>query len=225
MLTSPFFYGIIIVGQNILTRGDMMKLVELFKQRTGKTGFYNIMPIENLESVMERGILSNESAKGIKHSSVAMAEIQEKRDLVMVPNGRALHEYANLYFDPRNPMMFKRRYDDICVLKISPDILYTPGAVVTDQNASSKYAQFNEPADGLSVLNCKLVYAEDWTDDDHFAYLKKKSYKCAEVLIPDRVPPEFIEAVAVKNIHDMERVTTLVHSNIIVCVRPKLFFM
>ena len=99
------------------------------------------------------------------------------------------------------------------MLKINPEIIYTPGSVVTDQNASSKYAQFNETADGLSVFNCKLVYAENWTDDDYFAYLKKKSHKCAEVLVPDRVPPEFIEAVAVKNTHDMERVTSLVHSN------------
>ena len=59
------------------------------------------------------------------------------------------------------------------MLKINPEIIYTPGSVVTDQNASSKYAQFNEPADGLSVFNCKLVYAENWTDDDYFAYLKK----------------------------------------------------
>ena len=44
-----------------------------------------------------------------------MAEIQGRRDLVMVPNGRSLHEYANLYFDQRNPMMFKRRNEDICV--------------------------------------------------------------------------------------------------------------
>ena len=55
------------------------------------------------------------------------------------------------------------------MLKINPEIIYTPGSVVTDQNASSKYAQFNEPADGLSVFNCKLVYAENWTDDDYFA--------------------------------------------------------
>ncbi len=87
------------------------------------------------------------------------------------------------------------------MLKINPEIIYTPGSVVTDQNASSKYAQFNEPSDGLSVFNCKLVYAENWTDDDYFAYLKKESHKCAEVLVPDRVSPEFIEAVAVKNTH------------------------
>ena len=58
---------------------------------------------------------TKERAKSIKHSSVAMSEIQGRRDLVMVPNGRSLHEYANLYFDPRNPMMFKRRNEDICV--------------------------------------------------------------------------------------------------------------
>ena len=202
-----------------------MELVELFKQYTGRNGFYNIMPIANLKSVMEYGLLSNARAVNIEHCSVAMQEIQEKRDLVEVPNGKLLHRYANLYFDPRNPMMYKRRFEDICIVRIKPEILNTPGAVVADQNASSKYVKFSEPAEGLKLLDYRMVYAKDWRDEDQFTYMKKKSHKCAELLIPDRVPPEFIDAIAVKNTQDQDRVKMLVHSNIVICLQPHLFFI
>src|SRR5438046_4685693 len=42
--------------------------------------------------------------------SVAMPEIQERRENKRVPGGRMLHEYANMYFDAHNPMLSKCRH-------------------------------------------------------------------------------------------------------------------
>ncbi|MGI5920970.1 MAG: DarT ssDNA thymidine ADP-ribosyltransferase family protein [Syntrophomonadaceae bacterium] len=44
----------------------------------------------------------------------------------------------------RNPMMYRRRnlHCDLCVLRISPEVLDIRGAVVTDRNAFSNYAAF-----------------------------------------------------------------------------------
>ncbi len=47
-----------------------------------------------------------ERAKNLKHKSIALEEVQERRDRKRIPNG-ALHEYVNLYFNPRNPMMLE----------------------------------------------------------------------------------------------------------------------
>ena len=67
-----------------------------------------ITPIENLPSIFERGILSHKLAKRIPHHSVAMEAIQDKGKVKVVQRGRPLHDYANLYFDARNPMLYKR---------------------------------------------------------------------------------------------------------------------
>ncbi len=175
-------------------------------QKTGKTGFYNIMPISNLESVLKKGILSYDQAVSMPHSSVAMDEIQSRRNNVCVPNGMKLHKYANVYFDARNPMLYKRKEDDVCVLKISLDILDLPNVVVADRNASSNYARFVEPQYAFDVLNIDLIYAQYWLDAEPLEYIKRKAFKCAEILVPQCIAPEFIIAVAVRNEQDKERV-------------------
>lgn len=44
----------------------------------------------------------------------------------------------------------------------------------------------------LWAINLDLVYARDWTSPDLIAYYRQKAAKCAEVLVPQRVPPELI---------------------------------
>lgn len=85
-----------------------MSLADDFTRKTGRSGFYNIMPIKNIPSVLQYGILSYEHATNMPHHSVAMSEIQSRRDDVCIPNGMRLHEYANVYFDARNPMLYKK---------------------------------------------------------------------------------------------------------------------
>lgn len=89
------------------------------------TELHCIMPIENLMSVMKEGILSHELAAKLKHHSVALQPVQDKRDKKQVPGGLRLHQYANLYFHARNPMMFKRKdtASELCVLQVSTMVL------------------------------------------------------------------------------------------------------
>jgi len=60
-----------------------------------------ITPIKNMGSICTMGILSHKKAEKIPHQSVAMDEIQERRKKVVVPGGRPLHQYVNLYFHAR----------------------------------------------------------------------------------------------------------------------------
>ncbi len=148
---------------------------------------------------MQRGLLSNQEAAKIKHTSIAMQEVQERREAVHIPNGMALHQYANVYFDPRNPMLYKRKDENpnICILKIDRTILDLEGVIVSDRNASSKYASFYPPKLGLREIDFELVYAANWTDENEYVYYKKKSVKCAEVLIPFVVPFVYVVCAAV----------------------------
>src|ERR1043165_8094855 len=142
--------------------------------------FQSIMPIENIPSVLEHGILSNERALALKHQSVAMQEVQDRRDKKKVPGGLRLHQYANLYFHARNPMLFKRldETQGLCVLRVSTAVLALEGAVISDQNAASDYARFLHPTQ-WKLLDFDAIYAMDWRDSDPARYFRRKSCKCA----------------------------------------------
>src|SRR5438105_575890 len=105
------------------------------------------MPIANIGSVMTHGILSYERAAKLQHHSVAMQPVQDKRDKKQIPGGLKLHKYANLYFHARNPMLFKRKEEapNLCILRVSTQVLDLDGTVMSDQNAASDYARFLHP--------------------------------------------------------------------------------
>ena len=154
------------------------------------------MPLDNIPSVLKFGILSNEGAAKIEHASVAMQDVQEKRDAKSVPGGLKLHQYANLYFHARNPMLYKRKEDagNLCVLRISNEILKVSGVVLADCNASSAYARFLDPSQ-WALLDLDAIYAMDWNrqhTNDPYAYRVHKARKCAEVLVPHCVESRYL---------------------------------
>ena len=146
-------------------------------------------------------ILSHEEASKLPHDSVALSEIQERRDIKRVPGGLKLHQYANLYFCARNPMMFRRKNEaaSLCVLRVEKHVLTLPNVVLSDQNAASDYVRFLKSPEGLRELNYDLIFAAYWTSDDPFDYWHRKSIKCAEVLVPHRVPADLIIGAYVLN--------------------------
>ena len=152
------------------------------------------MPITNVTSVLEHGLLSYDRASKLTHRSIAMPEIQDRRDQVQVPGGFRLHRYANMYLNARNPMLFKRKSEiqSLCILRISTKARHLQGAVITDCNASSKYTRFLSIGQ-VSELDLEAIYSKDWRHpEDHIAYLRHKSQMCAEFLVPNQLPPEYI---------------------------------
>ncbi|NGO51054.1 DarT ssDNA thymidine ADP-ribosyltransferase family protein [Allomesorhizobium camelthorni] len=151
------------------------------------TELHCIMPMGNIDSVLTHGVLSYERAAKLKHHSVAMQPIQDRRDQKQVPGGLKLHQYANLYFHARNPMLFKRRAGaaDLCVLRVSTEVFGLDGTVISDQNAASDYVRFLHPRQ-WKLLDFDDIYAMDWTHPgDQVAYWRHKARKCAEVLLPN----------------------------------------
>ena len=202
-----------------------MRPSELFTKITKQTGLFNIQAIDNISSIMQRGLLSNVGASEIKHTSIAMQEVQDRRDAVIIPNGMPLHKYANVYFDPKNPMLYKRKgeNENICILKIDRSILDIEGAIVSDRNASSTYASFYSPEDGLNEIDFKLVFSANWLDEDQYAYFRKKSIKCAEVLIPFCIPYDYVVSAAVYSERAKEKLMKTGFDRTIY-VDPRFFF-
>ena len=157
------------------------------------------MPIANMPSVMERGILSHRRVRKLAHQSVANDEVQARRARVRVPGGRPLHEYANLYFHARNPMMYVRQdqHADLCVISVSTDVLDLPGTVVSDRNASVDFVRFAPAPDGLEIVDQELTFARSWNHSDPIEKTRRKQAKQAEVLVEDLVEPRFIRGAYV----------------------------
>ena len=158
-----------------------------------------ITPIANVPSILQNGLLSHARAAGHRHRSIAMSDVQGRRALRSIPGGRRLHEYVNLYFDARNPMMYSRResHEALCVLRVANAVLDLPGVAIADQNASTDFVRFYPSPDGLAALDRTLVFAEFWTDSNPLEYRRRKAARCAEVLVPDRVEPCYIQGAFV----------------------------
>ena len=174
---------------------------------------------------MDSGILSYERATKVRHHSVALQPVQDRRDQKQVPGGLKLHQYANLYFHARNPMMFKRQAEapNLCVLRISRQVLELEGAVISDQNAASDYVRFLHPRQ-WQLLDFDAIYAMDWRHPGNpAAYYRHSSQKCAETLIPHRVEPRFLTGAFVTDDAAKKRLEALGLA-LPVTANPVLFF-
>ena len=170
-------------------------------QRDELQELHFITLVKNVPSILKFGILSHSAVAKIDHESIAMSEIQDRRAKVKVPGGRALHDYANLYFHARNPMMYKRqsRHAEIAVLRVRPAVLDLPGVVITDGNASSDYIRFAAAPGGLAIVDRERTFALDWRSNNQIDYFRNACAKCAEVLVPQRVDPSFVLGAYVSN--------------------------
>ena len=189
------------------------------------TEFQCIMPLENIPSVLAHGILSHEQASRLPHRSVALNAVQDLRDVKQVPGGFKLHQYANLYFHARNPMLSKRRGEagNLCVLRISTEVLKINGVVFADSNASSKYVRFLAPSQ-WRLLAFDDIFAMNWKHpDDRITEWRHSARKCAEVLVPGRVAPDLLRGAYVRDDSAAENLNDL-GFELPITIDPVLFF-
>lgn len=185
---------------------------------------FNINTLENLHSIFSCGLLSKNliNKLEIEHSDLSDPNVQNLRDLVQVPNLRPLHDYANLYFNPRNPMLFRRisegYIDNLCIICVDKTVLDLPDTIVTDRNAAASLAIFDTPANMLRLLNFNHILADNWTVDSRL-----KKIVCAEVLVLKRVPPKYFKKIMVASPSVKMRVDRL-NLGVEVEVNPYYFF-
>lgn len=189
---------------------------------------YYITHIDNLPSIFEKGILSHERIEKnhVQPERIYNTEIVNIRKEKRTPNQKSLWSYANLYFQPRNPMMYRVVHEkgvrDLAVLEVSENILQTPGIFITDGNAANAPTQFYPLIDGLKVLRRqrKILYNEWWNTLDG-----SKRKIMAECLVPDSIRPEFINSVYVADEETRRNVSEKIGSrSISVIPEPNMFF-
>lgn len=163
--------------------------------RSRVTELHYITPVANLGSILARGVLSHNRVARLPHASVALESVQDRRAGKRVPRGRLLHDYANLYFDARNPMMYTLKKNSVVpltIVRLDPAVLDVPGSVITDGNAASFATVFLSSPSGLGRLTEDRVYAVSWDHPDPMVKNELKRTRCAELLVPDRVEPRFV---------------------------------
>jgi hypothetical protein len=174
-------------------------------ERSRVAELHFITTIDNLGSILKAGILCRNHAARLPHTSIANEEVQDRRVGVRVPGGGPLHDYANLYFDARNAMMYDRRSrPDLIVIRVDHLAMDLPGSVVTDGNAASGGTAFYPASAGLRYLDESRVYAESWhRDEDANPYegwdkKERKRQRQAEVLVPNGIPIGYITGCYVR---------------------------
>ena len=162
------------------------------RQQLTELGY--IVPIATVPSILQHGILSHNRAAKLQHEDISLKQVNDYRATVIVPapgGGRKLHDYANLYICPRNPMLLKKTdmHEQLCVLRVNANAIDIPGAIVTDANAGSKYTKNFKPAPGgLSLVNYERTFADWWAHpDNRIEFFRHSAEKCAEVLVPNVV--------------------------------------
>ena len=157
---------------------------------------YFIAPIINVPSILKHGLLSHNMTRQLKirHVSVASQDVQARRSNKTIPGGRKLHDYANIYLNARNPMLYVllNQQKELCVLRIDKRVLQLRNAIVSDRNAARDWAKFEPAPDGLEMIDKEEVFAVSWNHADHFEKDRLKGVMCAEVLVPDKVEPRYI---------------------------------
>ncbi|GIV86884.1 MAG: Appr-1-p processing protein [Chloroflexus sp.] len=200
-------------------------------KRAVKSLFY-ITHINNLGSIFQLGILSHRQVieRGLCFTPIYNKEIVEHRLQRLTPDDKSLWEYANVYFQPRNPMLYKvlRGNDkkDVVILGIKPQILDNKGAFIALGNAASSLTELLDVKTGLKRITGReywnILNSDWWKDEDG---TKRKIM--AECLIPNSVPPDAIHSVYVVNNGVAEQIRPWLSKlpfQIEVVVEPHMFF-
>ncbi|MEH1913421.1 DarT ssDNA thymidine ADP-ribosyltransferase family protein [Nostoc sp.] len=189
---------------------------------------YYITHIENLPSILQRGILSHKAVEelGVSYTPIYDSGIVSKRKDKSTPARSSLWEYANLYFQPRNPMMYRVVHEkdkrDIAVVGVKPDVFGAAGGLITDGNAANDPTQFFAIKEGIEILQkqWKIIQNEWWNDLDG-----SKRKIMAECLVPKQISPELVHSIFVADYKAKERVETIIGSaRIPVVPEPNMFF-
>jgi hypothetical protein len=166
--------------------------------RTQVGELFYITHVGNIPSILRMGILSHNRAARFVHAKVDLEAVQDIRSNIRISPTRMLHDHANLYVCGRNAMMYyvanNNPIDEICLLRIAPEVLDLPDVVVADGNAARRgYTRFRDAVSGIDALDFDRVHAQWWTrNGDEAANYEHKRVKQAEVLVPDVIQPSFL---------------------------------
>ncbi len=192
---------------------------------------YYITHIDNLPSILQYGILSHRQvdARKIPFTPVYNPEIVANREGRSTPDRKSLWEYANVYYQPRNPMLYKvlseTDKNDVVIVGVNPQVVDTKGAFISLGNAASSLSPLLDIQAGLQSIHAEywqIINSDWWKIEDG---TKRKIM--AECLVPNGIPPTEIHSVYVTGAAVAERIRPVLSGfphPVSVVIEPHMFF-
>ena len=134
---------------------------------------YYVAPVAHLASILDHGILCKRQVdeRRLRRSDISDPDVQDLRERIRIryeDKTRSLHDYANLYFCIRPPMLFvekNRSRDDLIYIVVNSAVLSLPGALVSDGNMARQGLSKSQPSVVVTVepaqkdnKRCKRTY-------------------------------------------------------------------
>ena len=193
-------------------------------------GLYYITHINNLPSILQKGILCHRriQEEGIDFTPIYDAQIVASRKEKTVAEGRSLWDFVNLYFQPRNAMLYRVLFfsgvnkEDIIIIGLKSSILEKENIFVTTGNAASPNTEI------IPSINVKkyLKSIREKTDKEWWASADgSKREMMAECLVPEKIAPEYISEIYVPNDVARSEVKKMSGERIPIIPEPELFFL
>jgi len=178
---------------------------------------------------LERGILCHRKIEEekIKFTPIYDAEIVANRQKRKVSGGKNLWDFVNLYFQPRNAMLYRVIFfsgvdlENIIIIGLKYSILNRENIFITTGNAASYNTEIFPAGKAKNYIRAirKKTDKEWWASEDG-----SKRELMAECLIPDSIGPEYISEIYVPNYSSLNKVKQICKRDVPIIPEPELFF-
>lgn len=190
-------------------------------------GLFYITYVNNVPSILKNGIFSHAliERRKIPFTPIYNAQIVSNRRHRLTPDKNSLWDFANLYFQLRNPMLYRVMNEcnknDIAIIGIRADILKQAAAFVSTGNAAAEPSSILPVQVGLKEIQQMwgIINNEWWN-----AYDGSKRKIMAECLVPNLVAPQFIDAIYVATHAAAEKLRKETEPIVPVIPEPHMFF-
>lgn len=190
-------------------------------------GLFYTAHLNNIKSILEFGILSHNLVyqQGIANVDISNQQVNARRNRVESSLGGNIHDFAPLYFNPKNPMLYvlcmNGKREDLILLKINPHILLVDNVAFSDGNAAVQTTTFYKNIEDFNKLNWTIIKDNYWTN-----YPDGKRIKCSEVLVYQKIPVYYITDLFVYNESTLNKILPLFpnHLGIESNINKQLYF-
>lgn len=188
---------------------------------------YYITHLDNVPSILRHGILSHEEiqSRGLDFTAIYDTDIVSRRSQISVPDGRTLWSFANLYFQPRNPMLYRvaieQDADHLAVVAVKTNVLARPDVMLANGNAAHRSTVIvPAPERDQFLKGIADIHNLNWWNAEDGS----KRRIMAECLVHRLIEPSLIDAIYVANSMVAEALQAIVGRSTHVIAEPRMFF-
>lgn len=219
---------------NVENREVISKREKLNEQQLNNIpfgGLFYIAHIDNIESILKHGILSHNLANEMELTKVDISNqtVNARRNRFETSLGGNIHDFAPLYFNHKNPMLYtlckNKDRNTLVLLRINPHILLADNVSFSDGNAATKATHFFSNIDDFNKLNWQLIKQGSWYNYQ-FGIEEGRRIMCSEALVHNKIETYYINDIFVYDEVVLDKIMPLFpnHLGIKTSVNKKLYF-